>query len=166
MRPDRVWTASLLAAVAAVLLLFGWAAWLRWRPVPFAELLQTLRDGDVEHDERVALLRRLIAMDPVTDPAAPLCRVTAAIALDDEPALRAARGPAGTPVLGVADAPFLAQAGLGDPVLTPLLLAMAAELDGDDEAARARYGQVAASSRLFGMGLAGRLCQEGLARLP
>lgn len=166
MRPDRVWTVPLLAAMAAVLLLFGWAAWLRWRPVPFAELVETLRCGDVEHDERVALLRRLVALDPVADPAVALCRVTAAIALDDEPALRAARGPAGTPVLGADDTRFLDLAGLGDPVLTPLLSAMAAELAGDAAAARTRYGQVAASSRLFGMELAGRLCQEGLARLP
>jgi hypothetical protein len=57
-------------------------------------------------------------------------------------------------------------AALGDDVLARLLAAMAAELAGDAATARTRYQQVAASSQLFHMHLARRLCAQGLARLP
>lgn len=168
MAPGRLLTRPLLVflvLVAAVLLRAGHE---RLGSVPPSVAIQRLADGDLEGSERRELLRGLLAAgDLGGDPAARRTAVLAAIALDD--AATYARLAGEGPPFGAED--FAPDAlpplhGLGDPVVAALLAAMGDEAAERAAAARRRYRQVAAQSRLAGMQLAGRLAQAGLARLP
>ena len=168
--PERVWTRALLVFLAGCAAVVAGAIAVHSWPVTPAAALATLRDNDVEARERRALLQVLVATAAGRDePAAlRLGRAMAAVALEQEAAYRAFAEAAGqrNPVrAGEASAELLASAALGDPVLAALLAAMAAEAAGRADDAATGYRQVAASSRLFHMALAGRLAAEGLHRV-
>ncbi len=144
------------------------SAWVvaHW-PVSPAEAVVALRDGDLEHDERIALLQRIFAAAndqlPGDDPA--LLRAMAAIALEDEAGYRKWSGGKALPFATAPAAERIEQASLGDPVLGALLRAMVRESVADRDGARLAYSQVERSSMLFRMPLAQRLAAEGRERI-
>jgi hypothetical protein len=165
MPAERVWTRPLLIflAVVAAVVLRGLVE--SHGPWSAGDVLQRLADGDLEGEERQALLRRVeAAAQGQEERGLRLAGAMAAVALGDEEAwVRHVRALGGGLPVRPDDVGFLDAAALGDPVLGALLQAMLAEARGEPDAA-ARYAQVEASSRLFHMPFARRLAAAGRER--
>jgi hypothetical protein len=158
--PLRVFLGASIAAVAVAFLVSRW-------PQPLPAVLEALQVGDVEHEERVALLQRIFAAANESVPGADvaLIRAMAAIALDDEAGYRKLCGGRALPFAAAPSPEQVQQASLGDPVLGALLRAMVRESVADRDGARDAYSQVERSSFLFRMPLAQRLAAEGRERI-
>jgi hypothetical protein len=139
----------------------------RWWPRGLDEAVRELADGDCDGRERRQLLR--IVLDQGSASAALQQRAQAAMAaveLEQEAPFLALVGgaPSGLADLVRADGEVQAL-GLGDDLLLRLASAARLEARGEQAAARRAYEQVAASSRLYGMELCPKLCQQAAARL-
>ncbi|MBK8101589.1 MAG: hypothetical protein IPK26_31290 [Planctomycetes bacterium] len=168
MTAEQLLTRRLAAFLAIVALVVGTGLVVRVWPMSLPHAVAELEDGDPDHDERRALLRRVLALGRSS--AAPLARlqaVMATVALDDAAEFALVAPPLGGEALDQVPAELLAHpdAALGDTVVAALLAATAAERRGDRPAAAAGYRRVVAQSRLWGMALAGRLANAGALRV-
>jgi hypothetical protein len=158
--PLRVFLSGSILAVVGAWVVAHW-------PISPAAAVVALRDGDLERDERLALLQCIFAAAndqlPGNDPG--LLRAMAAIALEDEPGYRKWCGGRPLPFVAAPAADRIEEVALGDPVLGALLRAMVRESVADRDGARLAYSQVERSSMLFRMPLAQRLAAEGRERI-
>lgn len=168
MAAERLLTRPLTAFLIGVALLVGYGLLGRLWPVSLAHAVAELQDGDPDADERVALLRRVLALGPAAaTPVAHLQAAMAAVALGDEAAFQQVAAALGGEALErvAVEVAASAEAALGDVVLANLLQAIVAERRGDRAAAAVAYGRVVAQGRLWGMPLAGRLALAGARRV-
>lgn len=124
-----------------------------------------LADGDLDGDERVRMLRRLLEeVAQSREPAHLWAGLMATVALADRDGYAAVSARLGSPprLPAVADRELL---GLGDPLLGNLVLAMVAEVEGDRAEALRRWRQVAAQSRLTMHAFPAELAAAALRRL-
>ena len=133
-------------------------------------LIVALADGDLDGDERGAMLRRVVQLGETSkDPRGKWAGLLAAVALEDEGACAAAlRGLGGTEEVSPTVVPPEAARGfldLADPMLGNLGRAWWAEAAGEPEQARVLWGQVAAEARLSAAPLASKLAGLALGRL-
>lgn len=162
---ERVLTIPLAVFLASVagILVWGW-----WRPVPGpGEAIVQLADGDLDGDERRAVLQALLERGAASD------RIThrwgamlAAVALERRDSFDALLGALSGPGPGMQLPPndeldFL---DLGDPLLHNVLLALWAEARGDRPAALLRWQQTDAQCRLMVRPVAAALADEGIRR--
>lgn len=171
MAVERVGSKGLAVAAVLAALVLASAAWQRLRQLDFSACRQHLADGDLEHDERLALLARLCATADGSRPAEAMAAALAEVAREDLPAFYRRRGCAAGELplrpadVATFDAATCDTASFGDDVLHRLLLAFCAEARGEGDSAKARYAEVQQSARLYRMAAAGELCAQGLSRL-
>ena len=172
MTRERLLTLPLCCALVGAAGLLAVAAYERFRPRSFDELVKSLREGDCEGDERRSMLRALEAQAVASSGrVAAMAAAMAAIARDDEATnLRFAGTTLGQSPITAADVGNFDVAAcdtiaLGDDVLRRLLDAWLAEARGQSDAARLQFEQIGRSALLFRMPLAATLCGQGQARL-
>lgn len=170
-RRERLFTAPLVAFLAAVGAIVGYSLWTSTPRPDLDGSIRLLADGDLDGAERRRMLARVIDLSAAADTPRGQCSgLLAAVALDRGDActqrlerLGAVGGVA--PVDRLPAAPDREWLDLGDPMLGNLLAAMAAEAAGDAAGARTKWSQVRAEARLVGNRCAGELAQAALARL-
>ncbi len=163
--PEPVLTPALMVFLCVVAALVGSGLWMReWSP-GLGRAIELLADGDLDGEERAAMLARTVALAR----SAPGLRerwagLLAAVALEDRVAFSAARAqlPGDPPAVPEgAERQFL---DLGDPLLANVLAAFVAEAAGDRAGAKVHWQQVAAQARLARRPFAGELAAAGVQR--
>jgi hypothetical protein len=144
-RPERLFTVPAVAFLLLVAALVASGLWQRASAPDLTAACRLLADGDLDGDERKAMLRRIqVLAAGANDATAKWAAHLAAIALEDREAYAASvPGPGELPAAG--DRELLH---LGDPMLGNVLAAGVAEAAGDREEALRRWRWAEAQSRL------------------
>lgn len=168
-RRERVITLPLAVFLVVVALGVGFGLWHRYPRPDLAGGVVLLADGDLDGDERVRLLRRVLAQArTATRAGEQWAGYLAAIALADRPArqellLALGGGPRPAVVPEPGERTFL---DLGDRMLGAVLAAGVAEVAGDVAVARRQWELVQSLARLTAHAYGSELALEALQRLP
>jgi hypothetical protein len=161
-RGEKIITWPLAVFLAAVAAILSGAAWTKFRTPGADEAVRELADGDLDGEERVAMLRHLLAAAlRSTEPREQWAGLMAAVSLGDGPghATLQANLAGSTFRPAAEDREWLA---LGDPMLRNVLTATIAAAEGRTEDAAVAWRRVEAQSRLTGHAFAGELAAAAL----